>query len=209
MRLLGLLFVGILGTTAGARPVLLGLGPYQVQVQIPLLGEKLNADSAATTTNSNGNGNDGVEMVSGAPSIGLHFTNSYAMASAHFLNGTTVDLFKMQADAGYTVLLSRWMDAYAESQTHAQQSPVPLPQPTTPASNTRRSKTGTATNNDDNPINILTPFLSKLHFAITQFEQTHGPITRLTPVIFPLSPPSQNPFPHRTAPRRTCARGAV
>ncbi|EDU39931.1 hypothetical protein L13192_01998 [Pyrenophora tritici-repentis] len=165
MRLLSLLFILC---TAGARPVSFGLGPYQFQLQIPLLGEKTN-----TNTNSNDNG---IEMIS-APSIGLHFTTSYAMASAHFINGTTTDLFKMSADAEYTMLLSNWMDAYAEEAgTHAQS---PSPSSPAPPHNTEPTTSNTT--------NILTPFLSKLYTAITTFEQSHGPITHITPAIFPLT----------------------
>ncbi|KAE8842736.1 hypothetical protein HRS9139_02033 [Pyrenophora teres f. teres] len=170
MRLLSLLFVL---RTAGARPVSFGLGPYQFQLQVPLLGGKTN-----TNTNSNDNG---VEMV-GAPSIGLHFTTSYAMASAYFTNGTTTDLFKMSADAEYTSLLSYWMDTYAEEVgTHAQLPSSPPP----PHHNTEPTTSNTT--NFDHPTNILTPFLSKLRTAITTFEQSHGPITHITPAIFPLT----------------------
>ncbi|CAA9958651.1 hypothetical protein PTMSG1_02192 [Pyrenophora teres f. maculata] len=170
MRLLSLLFVL---HTAGARPVSFGLGPYQFQLQVPLLGGKTN-----TNTNSNDNG---VEMV-GAPSIGLHFTTSYAMASAYFTNGTTTDLFKMSADAEYTSLLSYWMDTYAEEVgTHAQLPSSPPP----PHHNTEPTTSNTT--NFDHPTNILTPFLSKLRTAITTFEQSHGPITHITPAIFPLT----------------------
>lgn len=169
MRLVSLLLIL---RTATARPVLLGLGRYQLQLQIPLLGEKINGEA--------NNNDNAVEMIS-APSIGLHFTNSYAMASAHFVNGTTTDLFKMGADVEYNRLLSHWMDMYAqEAGTHAQSpSSAPPPPPT--------SKSSESNTDLENTITILTPFLSKLHSAITHFEETHGPITHLTPAIFPLT----------------------
>jgi hypothetical protein len=44
-----------------------------------------------------------------APSIGLHFTTSHAVAAAHYQNGTTRDLVRMDGDSEYRDLMRRWM----------------------------------------------------------------------------------------------------
>ncbi|KAF2472090.1 uncharacterized protein BDR25DRAFT_302876 [Lindgomyces ingoldianus] len=44
----------------------------------------------------------------GAPGIGLHFTTSYATAAIRYDNGTIVDLVRIEADAEYIDLMSRW-----------------------------------------------------------------------------------------------------
>ncbi|KAL6706501.1 hypothetical protein ACN47E_005440 [Coniothyrium glycines] len=47
-----------------------------------------------------------------APSIGVHFTTSYAVAAARYPNGTVQDLGKVLGDAEYIELMSRWMESY-------------------------------------------------------------------------------------------------
>ncbi|KAF3051417.1 hypothetical protein E8E11_006569 [Didymella keratinophila] len=42
------------------------------------------------------------------PAVGVHFTTSYATAAAKYENGTTVDLVRVEADADYIELMSRW-----------------------------------------------------------------------------------------------------
>ncbi|KAF9696197.1 hypothetical protein EKO04_006044 [Ascochyta lentis] len=49
-----------------------------------------------------------------APGIGVHFTTSYATAAAKYENGTTVDLVRVQADADYIELMSRWTRSWRE-----------------------------------------------------------------------------------------------
>jgi hypothetical protein len=44
----------------------------------------------------------------GAPSIGVHFTTSYAVAAARYQDGTTRELIRVAADADYIELMSRW-----------------------------------------------------------------------------------------------------
>ena len=51
-----------------------------------------------------------------APSIGVHFTTSYALAVARYQNGTTRDIIKVEADTEYIGLMSRWMDSYSSSE---------------------------------------------------------------------------------------------
>ncbi|KAJ5059018.1 hypothetical protein J3E74DRAFT_354510 [Bipolaris maydis] len=46
-----------------------------------------------------------------SPTIGLHFTTSHAVAAAHYQNGTTRDLVRMQGDADYQDLMRRWMSS--------------------------------------------------------------------------------------------------
>lgn len=43
------------------------------------------------------------------PAIGVHFTASYAVAAARFGNGTISDLARIEGDAEYINLMSRWM----------------------------------------------------------------------------------------------------
>lgn len=43
-----------------------------------------------------------------APAIGVHFTTSYAVAAARYQDGTTRDLVRIEADAEYIELMSRW-----------------------------------------------------------------------------------------------------
>ncbi|OAK98899.1 hypothetical protein IQ06DRAFT_278590 [Phaeosphaeriaceae sp. SRC1lsM3a] len=44
------------------------------------------------------------------PAVGVHFTTSYAIAAARYLNGTTQDLAKVEGGAAYVDLVSRWAD---------------------------------------------------------------------------------------------------
>ncbi|KAJ4354801.1 hypothetical protein N0V95_003486 [Ascochyta clinopodiicola] len=48
------------------------------------------------------------------PGIGVHFTTSYATAAAKYGNGTTADLVRVQADADYIELMSRWTRSWRE-----------------------------------------------------------------------------------------------
>lgn len=45
-----------------------------------------------------------------APGIGVHFTTSYAVAAARYQNGTTRDLVKVEGDAQYIELMTRWIN---------------------------------------------------------------------------------------------------
>ncbi|KAF2631941.1 hypothetical protein BU25DRAFT_406462 [Macroventuria anomochaeta] len=49
-----------------------------------------------------------------APGIGVHFTTSYATAAAKYENGTTVDLVRVEADADYIELMSRWARSWKD-----------------------------------------------------------------------------------------------
>lgn len=55
-----------------------------------------------------------VETEHVAPGIGIQFTTSYALAAARFANGTVKDLAKIQGDAEYIELMSRWMEEGAK-----------------------------------------------------------------------------------------------
>lgn len=46
-----------------------------------------------------------------SPSIGLHFTTSHAVAAAHYQNGTTRDLVRMEGGADYQDLMRRWLSS--------------------------------------------------------------------------------------------------
>ncbi|KAL6155650.1 hypothetical protein ACJBU6_05856 [Exserohilum turcicum] len=50
-----------------------------------------------------------------APSIGLHFTTSYAAAAAHYANGTTRDLLTMDGDDDYKELILRWTASHSKN----------------------------------------------------------------------------------------------
>jgi hypothetical protein len=47
------------------------------------------------------------------PGIGVYLTTSYAIAAARFQNGTIRNLAKLQGDAEYVDLMSRWMKSYS------------------------------------------------------------------------------------------------
>ena len=55
----------------------------------------------------------GEDPESVAPSIGVHFTNSYATVAARYQNGSIRDLAKVEGDAEYIELMSRWADLYS------------------------------------------------------------------------------------------------
>lgn len=57
------------------------------------------------------------------PSIGVHFTSSNAVAAARYSNGTTLDLAKVEGDADYIDLMSRWMGIHPESTREATRLP--------------------------------------------------------------------------------------
>ncbi|KAF1840846.1 uncharacterized protein K460DRAFT_370827 [Cucurbitaria berberidis CBS 394.84] len=70
------------------------------QQQVPILGEAVEDVSSQPSEATE----------DAAPGIGVHFTNSYAIASARYQNGTTRDLVKVEGDAQYIELMTRWMN---------------------------------------------------------------------------------------------------
>ncbi|KAF1923957.1 uncharacterized protein M421DRAFT_425300 [Didymella exigua CBS 183.55] len=59
---------------------------------------------------------DGLREVedTAVPAVGVHFATSYATAAAKYENGTTVDLVRVEADADYIELMSRWTRSWKE-----------------------------------------------------------------------------------------------
>jgi hypothetical protein len=105
-----------------------------------------------------------------APSIGVHFTTSYAVAAARYENGTTRDLLKIEGDAEYIGLMSRWMDLWNADPS------------------IRNLQTLPTTKDAD----ILSKFLSRVRTAIETGLDT--PITYITPTTFPLRPAQEQVF---------------
>jgi hypothetical protein len=104
------------------------------------------------------------------PHIGVHFTNSYALAAARCQNGTTRDIVKVAGNAEYIGLMSRWMDAW--NADRGLQNPRTLP------------TTGDAV--------ILSNFFSKVRIAVEKELDT--PVTHITPATFPLRPAHKQGF---------------
>jgi hypothetical protein len=118
--------------------------------QIPILGE-----------NENGP----------APSIGVHFTTSYAVTAARYENGTTKDLVKVTGNAEYIGLMSRWMDSWkADPSTIKIQQALPT--------------TGDTT--------ILSIFFVGLRTAIETAINTS--VIHIAPTTFPLRPAQEQAF---------------
>jgi hypothetical protein len=90
MKLLGLFLIARLVSVRATKDV----------QQIPIIGEAPNSVVIA------GIGKDD------AHGIGIHFTTSYAVAVARYLNGTTRDVATIEADSDYIKVMSRWMDSY-------------------------------------------------------------------------------------------------
>jgi hypothetical protein len=102
-----------------------------------------------------------------APSVGVHFTTSCAVAAARYRNGTTRDIVKVAGDAEYISLMSRWMDSWNVD---------PSIQPPQPTADTA----------------ILSAFFSSVRTAIETAIDT--PITHITPTTFPLRPARKQDF---------------
>jgi hypothetical protein len=107
-----------------------------------------------------------------APSIGVHFTTSYAVAAARYENGTTKDLAKVTGNAEYIGLMSRWMDSWKAdpSITKSQQAALPT--------------TGDTA--------ILSIFFFGLRTAIETAINTS--VTHIAPTTFPLGPAQEQAF---------------
>lgn len=74
-------------------------------IQIPITTE---AETETPSTTAVLAGEDEV-----APGVGVHFTTSYAVAAARYQNGTIRDMGKIEGDAEYIELMSRWMRSYS------------------------------------------------------------------------------------------------
>ena len=92
MKLLSFFVVG----AASARVV------HSQEQQVPIVGEVVEDNIPQVSF-----GEELVEDV--APGIGVHFTTSYAVASVRYQNGTTRDLVKVEGDAHYIELMTRWI----------------------------------------------------------------------------------------------------
>jgi 2-keto-3-deoxy-L-rhamnonate aldolase RhmA len=84
---------------------LVGARVVQTQQQIPIIGSPGNIDATISRPFSLGTTDEWV------PTVGVHFTTSYAVASARYQNGTMRDLGKVVGDAAYVDLMSRWAEA--------------------------------------------------------------------------------------------------
>ena len=83
---------------------LVGARVVRTQQQVPIIGDlgdveaNTRIESLLDTTDED------------APVVGVHFTTSYAIASARYQNGTIRDLNKIVGDAEYVDLMSRWVN---------------------------------------------------------------------------------------------------
>jgi len=70
--------------------------------QVPIIGDSRDVEAKVGTFTL-------LETVEeDAPTVGVHFTTSYAVASVRYLDGTMRDLGKIAGDAEYIDLMSRW-----------------------------------------------------------------------------------------------------
>jgi hypothetical protein len=81
---------------------LVGARVVRTQAQIPIVGQVGYVETEIVQSSAQ----DSTEGI--APSIGVHFTTSYAVAAARYENGTTRDLVRVTGDAEYNDMMSRW-----------------------------------------------------------------------------------------------------
>jgi hypothetical protein len=79
------------------------------QQQVPIIGD---ATKVVMRVPETSHVKEAAEDV--APGIGVHFTTSYAVAAARFQNGTIRDLVRIDGDAEYIDLMSRWVGSYSD-----------------------------------------------------------------------------------------------
>lgn len=80
---------------------------------IPLAGARVIQIPIAAETEPSASTSAHAGDEDAAPGIGVHFTTSYAVAAARYQNGTVRDLSKIEGDAEYVELMSRWMRSYS------------------------------------------------------------------------------------------------
>lgn len=99
MKLLNILAVPLVGARVIRTP----------QQQVPIVGEQRPGPLTQTYHRYR------IETVDvSVPTVGVHFTTSYAIASARYQNGTARDLGKVEGDAEYIDLMSRWVNGEDE-----------------------------------------------------------------------------------------------
>ncbi|KAF1939559.1 hypothetical protein EJ02DRAFT_408380 [Clathrospora elynae] len=134
------------------------------------------------------------------PGVGVHFTTSYAVAAARHQNGTRRDLVRIDGDAYYTELMSRWMDLYSSYEWWKDCdwiATVPANQFTPQrwrcnwqkVDRGMRSLLGLPASRD---VAVLSTFLSKVRSAIE--TELAISITHIAPTTFPLLPAQKKDF---------------
>ncbi|CAO2650439.1 Nn.00g017310.m01.CDS01 [Neocucurbitaria sp. VM-36] len=130
------------------------------------------------------------------PGIGIHFTTSYAVAAARYQNGTTRDLVKVEGDAQYIELMTRWMktrQSWREDCNLIESSPIfesgRWKCNWRKASRGVRDLLGLPISRD---VNILSNFLHILRTTLA--EETGRPVTTIAPTIFPLDAAKNQDF---------------
>ncbi|KAF2832981.1 hypothetical protein CC86DRAFT_338035 [Ophiobolus disseminans] len=117
-----------------------------------------------------------------APIVGIHFTTSYAIASARYHNGTMRDLSKIAGDAQYTDTMSRWANGENDISRDCKDIESPQCRRST-AERSQRRQAGLPISHD---AEILSVFMTKVHAVIE--KDMGGPINVTAPAFPWLSP---------------------
>ncbi|KAJ4367386.1 hypothetical protein N0V83_006968 [Neocucurbitaria cava] len=133
-----------------------------------------------------------------APSIGIHFTTSYAVAAARYQNGTIRDLVKVRGDAEYIELMTRWVktrQSWREDCNYIASRPSGQFQLGRGKCNWRKVSRGVR-GLLGLPLSRDAATLSSfLHIVKMKIEEEMGePVTAIAPTIFPLDPAKKQDF---------------